>query len=108
MKVKAPWALAGLAHSGGELDSRELGDFLRKQRVRFSPPDLEAALIELNLTTLARRLRELLAQAEGQALSFSDFLARAVETERQSRRERRVQRSGEGDPAGLADRSPID
>lgn len=54
--------------------------------------DLEAALIELNLTTLARRLRELLAQAEGQALSFSDFLARAVETERQSRRERRVQR----------------
>lgn len=53
---------------------------------------LEAELVELNLTTLARRLRELLAQAEGQALSFSEFLARAVETERMSRRERRVQR----------------
>jgi len=41
------WSLAGLAHSRGELDSRALGDFLRKQRVRFSPPDLEAALIHL-------------------------------------------------------------
>jgi tetratricopeptide (TPR) repeat protein/photosystem II stability/assembly factor-like uncharacterized protein len=41
------WTLAGLAHSGGEMNSRALGDFLRKQRVRFSPPDLEAALIHL-------------------------------------------------------------
>jgi basic membrane protein A len=41
------WSLAGLAHAGGELDSRALGDFLRKQRVRFSPPELEAALIHL-------------------------------------------------------------
>ena len=41
------WSLAGLAHSRGESDSRALGDFLRKQRVRFSPPDLEAALIHL-------------------------------------------------------------
>jgi basic membrane protein A len=41
------WTLAGLAHSGEKLESRALGDFLRKQRVRFSPPDLEAALIHL-------------------------------------------------------------
>jgi len=41
------WALAGLAHSTGEAASRELGDSLRKQRVRFSPPDLEAALLHL-------------------------------------------------------------
>jgi len=41
------WALAGLAHTSGEAGSRELGEFLRKQRVRFSAPDLESALLHL-------------------------------------------------------------
>jgi basic membrane protein A len=41
------WSLAGLAQSKGLPDSRGLGEYLRKERVRFSPPDLEAALIHL-------------------------------------------------------------
>jgi hypothetical protein len=41
------WVLAGLAHTEGKLDSKALADFLKKQRVRFSPPDLDGALLHL-------------------------------------------------------------
>lgn len=54
--------------------------------------EVQAAFMELNLTTLARRLPELLTQAEGERISFSEFLTRAVEVERQARRVRRVER----------------
>ncbi len=78
----------------------------RKGEDRRDPlADLQAALVEMNLTTLARRLSELLAQAEGETLSFSAFLARALDVERQSRRERRVQRSRRANSSGWCARA---
>jgi photosystem II stability/assembly factor-like uncharacterized protein/tetratricopeptide (TPR) repeat protein len=41
------WILAGLAQIEGKRDPRTLADFLRRQRVRFSEPDLNAALLHL-------------------------------------------------------------
>ena len=37
------WTLAGLAHMEGKPDFHNLAEFLRKQRVRFTDPDLNAA-----------------------------------------------------------------
>lgn len=53
---------------------------------------LRGLLIELNLTTLARRLSDLLAQAEAGHPSYSDFLRQALEAEQAARAERRIQR----------------
>ena len=41
------WALAALAQVEGKRDARTLADFLRRQRVRFSEPDLNSALLRL-------------------------------------------------------------
>ena len=41
------WALAALAQIEGKRDSRALADFLRRQRVRFSEPDLNSTLLRL-------------------------------------------------------------
>lgn len=53
---------------------------------------LRELLLELNLTTLARRLSDLLAQAETSHSSYSDFLRQALEMEQAARDERRIQR----------------
>lgn len=53
---------------------------------------LARLLIELNLTTLARELPQLLAQAEGDAPGYSQFLRQALERECRVRAERRVER----------------
>jgi DNA replication protein DnaC len=53
---------------------------------------LKALLMELNLTTLARDLPGVLAQAEQTAPGYSDFLRRALEVEQVARIERRIQR----------------
>jgi DNA replication protein DnaC len=53
---------------------------------------LRGLLTELNLTTLARRLSDLLAQAEAGHPSYSHFLLQALEAEQAARDERRVQR----------------
>ncbi len=53
---------------------------------------LKALLVELNLTTLARDLPGVLAQAEQAAPGYSDFLRRALEVEQTARTERRIQR----------------
>jgi len=53
---------------------------------------LRALLVELNLTTLARELSNLLAWAEQNKPSYSELLARALEAERAARWERKVQR----------------
>jgi DNA replication protein DnaC len=68
------------------------------RRRKSEPPSkdplesLRDLLIELNLTTLARRLSDLLAQAEAGHPSYSDFLRQAMETEQAARDERRIQR----------------
>jgi tetratricopeptide (TPR) repeat protein/photosystem II stability/assembly factor-like uncharacterized protein len=41
------WTLAGLAHVEGKSDFQNLSGFLRKQRVRFTDPNLNAALLHL-------------------------------------------------------------
>ena len=41
------WTLAGLAHMEGKPDFHNLAEFLRKQRVRFTDPDLNAAMLHL-------------------------------------------------------------
>lgn len=53
---------------------------------------LRALLVELNLTTLARELSSVLAQAEQAAPGYSEFLRRALEVEETARTERRIQR----------------
>ena len=62
-----------------------------------SPDPLEALralLVELNLTTLARELSNLLSRAESSTKppSYSDFLRQALETERAARMDRKIQR----------------
>lgn len=54
--------------------------------------ELEKLLVELNLTTLARTLAEVLRAAESGSMSFSEFLRLALERERAARWERKVQR----------------
>jgi photosystem II stability/assembly factor-like uncharacterized protein/tetratricopeptide (TPR) repeat protein len=41
------WCLASLANMQGKVELRTLGEFLRKQRVRFGNPDLESSLVHL-------------------------------------------------------------
>jgi len=53
---------------------------------------LVALLVRLNLTTVARRLAELLARAEGEHPSYSEFLLRLLEAEEGVRWERRIER----------------
>lgn len=62
-----------------------------------SPDPLEvlrALLVELNLTTLARELANLLSRAESATKppSYSEFLGQALEAERAARVERKIQR----------------
>jgi len=54
--------------------------------------DLRALLAKLALTTLAKEIGELLSRAESSHLSYSEFLARALEVEEAARWERKVQR----------------
>jgi DNA replication protein DnaC len=54
--------------------------------------ELRALLVELNLTTVAKRLSELLAQAEKGNPAFSEFLSTVLEAEQTARRERKIQR----------------
>ncbi len=54
--------------------------------------DLRALLVELNLTTVARRLSELLGAAEKGHPAYSEFLATVLEAEQVARRERKIQR----------------
>lgn len=54
--------------------------------------DLRALLLELNLTTGARRLSELLGLAEKGHPGYSEFLSSVLEAEQVARRERKVQR----------------
>lgn len=64
----------------------------RKSDSKDPLESLRALLIELNLTTLARRLSELLAQAQTGHPAYSEFLRQALEAEQAARAERRVQR----------------
>ena len=54
--------------------------------------DLRTLLLELNLTTGARQLSELLGAAEKGHPAYSEFLASVLEAEQVARRERKVQR----------------
>ncbi len=53
---------------------------------------LRELLLRLNLTTVSKRLGELLAQAETAKPSFSQFLHRVLEVEEAARWERKIQR----------------
>jgi DNA replication protein DnaC len=53
---------------------------------------LRELLLELNLTTVARRLSELLAQAEKTHPAYSDFLRDLLDAEQSTRWERKIQR----------------
>ena len=64
----------------------------RKNDSRDPLEELRALLLELNLTTVANRLSELLAQAEGTHPAYSDFLLQLLQAEREARWERRIRR----------------
>ncbi len=68
---------------------------------------LVALLVALDLTTLARRLRDFLAEAEGSSPSYPEFLRAALEVEQAARYERKIQRrirwSKLGGPVSLDD-----
>ena len=68
----------------------------RKLRPAEPSPDSSETLIrlleDLDLTTLAKQLPELLSQAEREAPSYSSFLALLLHTEQAARQDRRVQR----------------
>lgn len=53
---------------------------------------LQKLLVELNLTTLARELPRILAQAEKESPGYSQFLREALETEQSARYEHKIQR----------------
>jgi DNA replication protein DnaC len=53
---------------------------------------IEQLLVELNLRSLAKRLSEVLTQAETSHPSYSEFLRTALEAERLARTDRRIQR----------------
>ncbi len=57
-----------------------------------TPEELRQLLVALNLTTLAREVDGLLAQAETGAPSYSDFLRQGLEVEIAARGERKIQR----------------
>ncbi len=56
--------------------------------------ELVALLLELNLTTLAKELTELLRTAEKSHMGYSQFLAEALGIEQAARLSRRIQRRG--------------
>lgn len=56
------------------------------------PDPLEALLVELDLTALAKRLPDLLAAAEKSRPSYSEFVREALEVEQAARWERKVAR----------------
>jgi DNA replication protein DnaC len=53
---------------------------------------LQKLLIELNLTTLAQELPRILAQAEKESPSYSQFIREALEAEQSARYEHKIQR----------------
>lgn len=60
---------------------------------RKEPLDvLQALLVELNLTTVARELPRLLGEAESKSPSYSVFLRQALEAEQAARFDRKIQR----------------
>jgi len=63
---------------------------------RQDPPDplegLRALLLELNLTTIAKRIGELLRQAETSPTAYSAFLREILEAEQSARWERKILR----------------
>ena len=64
----------------------------RPKKRRDSLDDLQALLVELNLTTIARELGRLLAEAESKSPSYSAFLRVALEAEQAARFDRKIQR----------------
>lgn len=64
----------------------------RKNDSRDPLEALRDLLLGLNLTTVAKRLGELLAQAEQAKPSYSQFLLRVLEVEEAARWERKIQR----------------
>jgi DNA replication protein DnaC len=63
-----------------------------KNEPRDSLERLRALLVEHNLTTIAKRLGELLAEAETARYGYSEFLRHVLEAEQEIRRERSVLR----------------
>ncbi len=59
---------------------------------RDSLEALRTLLVELNLTTIAKRLADLLTQAENSHPAYSDFLREILEVEQASRWERKILR----------------
>ncbi|MGH9362906.1 MAG: ATP-binding protein, partial [Thermoanaerobaculia bacterium] len=64
----------------------------RKNDSRDPLEALRELLVRLNLTTVSKRLGELLAQAETVKPAFSEFLLRTLEVEEAARWERKIQR----------------
>lgn len=64
----------------------------RPKKRKDSLDDLQALLVELNLTTVARELPRLLAEAESKSPSYSAFLRGAIEVEQAARFDRKIQR----------------
>lgn len=79
----------------------------RKNDSRDPLEALRKLLTRLNLTTVSKRLGELLAQAETAKPSYSEFLQRVLEAEEAARWERKIQRrvrwSRLGPPVSLED-----
>jgi DNA replication protein DnaC len=73
----------------------------RKNDPRDPLETLRTLLAQLNLTTVAKRLSELLAQAEVSHPAYSDFLRQLLEAEQATRWERRVQRRRRWSKLGL-------
>src|SRR5437867_8555385 len=64
----------------------------RKAEPQDPLAEVRALLERLNLTTAARCLQDLLAQAEGTHPAYSEFLRQLLEVEQSSRWERKLQR----------------
>ena len=64
----------------------------KKHESRDPLEALRALLVELNLTTIAKRLSEILTQAETSHPAYSEFLREALEAEQEARWERKILR----------------
>jgi DNA replication protein DnaC len=64
----------------------------RRNEPRDPLEALRSLLLELNLTPIAKRLAELLTQAENSHPAYSDFLREVLEAEKEARWERKVLR----------------
>jgi DNA replication protein DnaC len=64
----------------------------RRNEIRDPLEALRTLLVELNLTTVAKRLSELLTQAENSHPAYSDFLREVLEAEQTVRWERKILR----------------